>query len=308
MLAKITTQKTSITFTAHSNAYTLKPIGFSRRVLGNQIDKLSLQSTPAKGIKQKITLKYLQLEMLRLLNKLPINVTKFDTPEIKQIRGEALDYAHSLPPTIAQSSPQRKAMREQIIRKLFLAQSDVRQERTLYLTLGAPGSGKSTLSETIAKDKKALHIDIDAICFEIPEFKANPKRMFVVAEEAFSIRNKMIDIAMQNGSNIIIDDTTSNQKRLFQLLKKIKAHNYNVNIILVDLPANKAFERTIARYRKTGRFTDPIYYKYFVENPLKTYRKLISKYKEYVDSYTHYSSDVPPGQPFKLISSSDECS
>lgn len=306
MLSKISTKDSRITFGSNVGALRSQVIKPCKNTLLTQIEAFSKTQQPVATSRNRKTLRHIKIIVLSLINKLPIKISKYDTPEIKQARQEVLDYGHNLPTTIEINSPERQALRTNIIQKLLNDPQYINKERNLYLVMGLSGAVKSTLSKDIAQNMKALHLDVDAICFEIPEFKTNPKLSYIVGNEAGMIRDEVLNTAMQKSYNIILEDLGTNKKRILKLLKEMKANNYMVNLVLIDLPSNKSTQRAISRFEETKRFSDPISNQFRGGKPLRTYQSLITSFGEYIKSYSHYSSDVPKGEPFKFISGSGE--
>lgn len=235
--------------------------------------------------------------LLNFLGKL----SEYDTPEIQKLRQEELELGLRTLHTIKNNSPERQALRKQIAQHFFDIQPNARAEKNCYVVIGLPGFGKSTFSEIIANAKKAVHIDHDAIKFKIPEYQQNPRMEYVINEEVVSIWKDIFSTSIQKNYNIVIEDCGINLEETLKFLKKVKDAGYKTHVMIINLPEEKAFERTMARYRETGRFTDPFIYHRHGHKYHNNCQKLISNHSNYFESYGIFSSDVERGEPFELI-------
>lgn len=274
-------------------------------------NSLSLQSSPVDylqisnktneisftGIRLGLGIKTRIKWLLNFLGKL----SEYDTPEIKKLRQEEIELGLRTPHTIKDNSPARQALRKKIAQHFFDLQPNVRAEKNCFVVLGLPGFGKSTFSEIIANNQKAIHIDHDAIKFEIPEFKENQRMQYVVDEEVGLIWDDIFSTAMEKNHNIVIEDCGISLDRTLNFLKKLKKAGYKVHLRIINLPEEKAFERTMARFKETGRFTDPFVYRRHGHKYHHNCQKLISEHSDYFESYGIFSSDVERGEPFELI-------
>lgn len=243
----------------------------------------------------------LQDVILRKINKLPFKFSKYDTPKIKKIRQECLDNAHLFPPTSLIRSSQREKLRIEIVEKLLNLQPDINKGKNFYFVIGLPGSGKSTLCENIARNKKAFNINHDDIRFELPEFRNNSNFGYVVFDEASELKNKLLARSMEKGYDIVTENIGVSKKEILQIIEKMKNNNYKINLILVTLPVDKAVQRVISRLDETGKFVDPILHFLFKNKPSKNYNSIIKSNPILVARTAVFSSDVPKGCDFKLV-------
>lgn len=245
------------------------------------------------GLGIKIRLKWLLNHLFKL--------SEYDTPEIQKLRQEEIELGLRTPHTIKDNSPKRLDLRKRITQYFFDLQPNVKSEKNCYIMMGLPGFGKSTFSDVIAQNKKAIHLDHDAIKFQIPEFRENPRMSYVVEEEVASIWNDILTSATKKGNNIVIEDCGVNLDTTLAFLKKIKKAGYKIHLMVINLPEEKAFERTMTRFRETGRFTDPFVYRRHGHKYHHNCQTLLSDYSDYFESYGIFSSDVKRGDPFELI-------
>ncbi len=92
--------------------------------------------------------------------------------------------------------------------------------RTLYLTIGVIGSGKSTWSRKAIEDNEnTIIISRDNLREMIyGKYLFIPKREFLIKEMVL----KNIDVAFKNGFDVVIDETNLTMKKRKKLIKNIR--------------------------------------------------------------------------------------
>lgn len=266
--------------------------------------KYNLAQMPFKGYTPNLRL---TAKILSILNRLPISLSKYDTPYVKQIRQKILITAGKTEQTHKITTPEREQMRAELINRLLnSSRSTINQGQNFYMIIGHPGAGKSTLSQEIARQNNAFHLDYDIIKHQIPEFQDDKTYTLVVNREVTEITNKIVDIFTQKDYDIIVEDIAKNQKSIINTIKRIKAKGYKIHLKIIQLDPQTAFERTMPRFEETGRFSDPLLHDFFANSSIKLYESLHRRLPGFFSSYELYSSNVPKGSPFKLISK-EEC-
>ena len=189
------------------------------------------------------------------------------------------------------NTPARQKLRREIADKLY-GDGAAKKEGRVWLVLGVPASGKSTFSDPLVEREGALLIDSDEAKKMLPEF-SNGLLAGAVHEESAKIADDVLARATANRDNMVLPLVG---KTLSSLQKRIETLNdvgYEVNLIYVDLPIEKAIERTKARFRHTGRLVSPDYLRKVGLKPKENYDRL--KVTEGVDSYEAWDSDVARG-------------
>lgn len=104
------------------------------------------------------------------------------------------------------------------------------------MTLGVAGCGKSTFAEKL-KDR-FLEINLDE-CRELvngnESDNSNPK-------EVADYRDRLIELAAMQGTDIILSDTNINPHFRNMLLNKLKNLGYQVTLVHLDTPVEKCLE------------------------------------------------------------------
>ena len=197
------------------------------------------------------------------------------------------------------NTPARQKLRREIADKLY-GDGAAKKEGKVWLVLGVPASGKSTFSDPLVEREGALLIDSDEAKKMLPEF-SNGLLAGAVHEESANIAETVFSRAMANNDNMVLPLVGKTMPKLQEKIDKLKEAGYKVNLIYVDLPVEKAIERTKARFRHTGRLVPPDYLRKVGLKSRENYDKL--KVTKEVDSYEAWDSDVARGSHPRLIES-----
>ena len=197
------------------------------------------------------------------------------------------------------NTPARQKLRREIADKLY-GDGAAKKEGKVWLVLGVPASGKSTFSDPLVEREGALLIDSDEAKKMLPEF-SNGLLAGAVHEESANIAETVFSRAMANNDNMVLPLVGKTMPKLQEKIDKLKEAGYKVNLIYVDLPVEKAIERTKARFRHTGRLVPPDYLRKVGLKTRENYDKL--KVTKEVDSYEAWDSDVARGSHPRLIES-----
>ena len=189
------------------------------------------------------------------------------------------------------NTPARQKLRREIADKLY-GDGAAKKEGKVWLVLGVPASGKSTFSDPLVEREGALLIDSDEAKKMLPEF-SNGLLAGAVHEESAAIADAAIKRAVINRDNLVLPLVGKTFATLQEKIDKLKEAGYKVNLIYVDLPVEKAIERTKARFRHTGRLVSPDYLRKVGLKPRENYDKL--KVTKEVDSYEAWDNNVNKG-------------
>lgn len=222
--------------------------------------------------------------------------THLDTPEVILAR----EYSRDLQQTLDIDTPERRQWREGVIQTLYEQKKAAQQNRQLYIVMGPSASGKSTaIVDKIVKRTGAFNADNDYIKETIPEFNEG-LAAGRVHEESDYINKEMIKKALTNGDDIVLPIVGKTLDNVRAFRDKFRDAGYNVHVIYVDLPAEKAARRAVERFLRNGRFIDPDYVINKVDAlPRRNFEQIITEGG--ISSYAAYNADVAKGQPYKPI-------
>lgn len=204
----------------------------------------------------------------------------------------AQEYLDTFGTTDQIDTPARQQLRKQIADKLY-GKGAKKKEGKVWLVLGMPASGKSTISDPIMEREGALLIDSDEAKKMLPEF-SNGLLAGAVHEESSDIATNVMERAITNHDNIVWPLVGKTRSSIDEKVQRFKEAGYEVNLVYVDLPIEKAIERTKARFRHTGRLVPPRYLQSVGLKPRENYDKI--KIEEGVDSYEAWNNDVARGE------------
>lgn len=212
-------------------------------------------------------------------------------PEIIQARKDANDIEE----TYLIKSTERNQLRGDIAHRL-VADAPADQGRQMYIIVGPPASGKSTIAEPLALNTQSRIIDSDMAKKELPEFQGGMGGA-AVHEESDDIMKSVLKRSTTDGDNMVIPLVGRDSKKIEKMIDEAKKWGYESHIIFVDLPLEEAASRAANRFKSEGRWVDPNYVLSIKDGPSRTYEALKNKVK----SYAKYSNDVPRGSEPKVI-------
>lgn len=210
---------------------------------------------------------------------------------IQRAESLAQEYLDTFGTTDQINTPARQKLRREIADKLY-GKGAKKKEGKVWLVLGVPASGKSTFSDPLVEREGALLVDSDEAKKLLPEF-SNGLLAGAVHEESAAIANDVVKRAVTNKDNLVLPLVGKTFATLQEKIDKLKEAGYEVNLIYVDLPVEKAIERTKARFRHAGRLVSPNYLRKVGLKPRENYDKL--KMTEEVDSYEAWDNNVNKG-------------
>ena len=162
---------------------------------------------------------------------------------------------------------------DNIINAIYKTGSETK-DRIAFIVTGLPAAGKSTLTNEIKKDIKAIVIDPDDFKKVIPEYKSGVGTSATHKESKVLFR-KMGEKAVGNGDNIILPLLGRNEESLNEIILSLKENKYNIIMARVDVPINIAKLRNFKRAIETGRYVADDIISKEVDNSIKTnYNKL----------------------------------
>ena len=224
----------------------------------------------------------------------PAKGTPYDTPEIVAARARAA----AIPRTNLIKTPERQALRSDAESQVYKPEG-VEKGRQAYLFIGNPGSGKSTLAERLATETHSLVVDSDPIKKLLPEY-GNGEGAGAVHDESSDIADKVLGRARAEGLNIVHPILGRNIEKVRGLRDELQADGYDVHLVHVDLPIEKAAGRVVTRFQEGGPFVDPA----FVTNEIKGSAKANYDTLESeggFKSYAEFSNDVPRGADPRFV-------
>lgn len=175
--------------------------------------------------------------------------------------------------------PERRALHVEIINRAFEGKDDVPegQKPIALVMMGGPASGKSTGMKEVF-DKKVLEgfvgVDPDAVKVQLPEFNqaleageehglpvTAKDAAWMVHEESSDVAAMIHDRAVQEKKHLILDGTGKSLDKMKAKIDRLKSQGYHVQLMMVDLDKDVAYDRMRARAVGSGRYVpDPVFH------------------------------------------------
>ena len=171
-------------------------------------------------------------------------------------------------------------------------------DKTAVIVLGPPASGKSSISNPIARKYDATIIDSDEAKKLLPEYAGGVGANAVHAESKAIIK-QMEDIAIDEGDNLVIPTVGENADKIRARVERYRNAGYNVQIVDVQVPAEEAAIRMFRRFYKTGRMIPTDYLNKVGNKPSATYD--ILREEGIADGYTRLDNTVAIDQPKPVL-------
>ena len=134
----------------------------------------------------------------------------------------------------------------------------------LYIMIGIPGAGKSTLAKEIAKDNAAVIVSSDSIRKELFDDENNQDNN----EQVFNEFHKRIKSNLKNGVSVIADATNLSLKSRRAILQNVLKIECEKNAVVISrdiyeaISANNLRSRVVPEhdiFKHRSRFQIPFY-------------------------------------------------
>lgn len=178
----------------------------------------------------------------------------------------------------------------------YLAGRIAEKNPVAILTIGGPGSGKSSVTHAYAG---MVRVDPDQIKEMMPLYRAlvacrAPNAAAIVHEESTRISERLLNAAVSARTSVLVDGTGKNLPKMINLIRRLKSIGYNVRLVYVEIDPQVAWERIRDREHVTGRSVP-------TEVVQEAYTKIPSNFavlRNMVDYVSHFQNN---GQEPKLV-------
>jgi len=201
--------------------------------------------------------------------------------------------------------PERAALHQKIVNEILNKVPPVPegQQPVAVFMMGGPASGKSSMVRALGVDKSQFVIaDADAVKERIPEYRVGVKNNYkgsaaMVHEESSMLVKRARAKAIEQRKNLIIDGTGKDPGSYLKSLDKLEEQGYKVKLYMADIDAKVAIGRAKKRAERTGRYV-PLN---VLSGAFPTIPNSFATVAEKVDEYAVFNTNVPFGQPPKMI-------
>ena len=120
---------------------------------------------------------------------------------------------------------------------------------TLYITVGLPGSGKSTYVKNFIKDKDIEYLSSD----ELRAIYGKDETDQSVTSIVFGHIKRKVDEFLKDGKNVLVDATSVNRKERSDYIKTAKKYGAKVVAIVFKMDRQGLIDRNKKRGEQGGR-------------------------------------------------------
>lgn len=156
----------------------------------------------------------------------------------------------------------------------------------LYMMIGLPASGKSTIAKEIAKSEEAIIVSSDEIREEILGDINDQSQNAKVFEEV----EKRLKANIKEGRNVIFDATNINYKKRRDWLNRFNKYNVEKIGILVATPYEECLLRNSQRERKVPeKVIKRMYFNFYIPQYYEGFDEIQIKYNS---NYIFFFDDL----------------
>ena len=120
---------------------------------------------------------------------------------------------------------------------------------TLYITVGLPGSGKSTYVKNFIKDKDIEYLSSDSLRAVYGKSEEDQ----TVTPLVFGHIKKKVDELLKDGKNVLVDATSVNRKERSDYINTAKKYGAKVVAIVFKMDRQGLIDRNKKRGEQGGR-------------------------------------------------------
>ncbi len=214
-----------------------------------------------------------------------------------------------LAPRDTDATPERVALRQQIIRDSIGDAPSVEGRKPVAILMGGGGaSGKGTILKRLQKigavPKGAVHVDPDEIKARIPEYsqivqRGDSRAAATVHEESSALAKEVIAAAISRRSDLVLDRTLANVDKGLAEIEALRAAGYEIKLYGVTVDPAAAVRRADQRARKSGRYVPPS----AILTAHKGFAAGFERLAAAVDEAHLMDNEVTAGRPPRLLAS-----
>jgi adenylate kinase family enzyme len=170
-----------------------------------------------------------------------------------------MEYNLGSPEANKQREEQGKQWVSQEIEKQKKART-IKNEGQIYIVVGLPGSGKSTIADPMLKEFGAFENDSDIFKDYTPEMKPGKNnRAGAVHEESGEYRDSLGSQVAQEKSNQVVPMVGGSAAKIKKRIEKFKKLGYkDFHLVNVSVPLEKAMQRNVKRFKSKKARGAPI--------------------------------------------------
>lgn len=120
---------------------------------------------------------------------------------------------------------------------------------TVIITIGAPGSGKSTWGEKFALDNGYTYLSSDRNRARVGRGEEDQQ----ASAQAFALLKEEMGVALDNGENVVVDACFCSKKARRDFVNIARGRGAHLRAVTFELPSEIIVERNAKRAAAGGR-------------------------------------------------------
>lgn len=174
----------------------------------------------------------------------------------------------------------------------------------LYMMVGLPASGKSTIAKVISEFEKAIIVSTDEIREELFNDIDDQEHNAEVFDEVES----RIKFYIANEQDVIFDATNVSYKRRRAFLEKLKHYRVKKIAILVATPYEECIKRNAERGRKVPEeVITRMYHNFYIPQYYEGFDEIQIRYNSDYMFFFDDLPDIPHDNPHHTLSVLEHC-
>ena len=159
--------------------------------------------------------------------------------------------------------------------KTYYGSGATKKDKIAHIIIGAPASGKSTKANVISEHFGSKIIDSDDFKFALTG-KKNTSLTSAVHEEGKYLANSVVNMATDNGDNIVLPIIGHNQDKVFKHVDLFQNKGYKIKLVFAEAPTNTTRMKNIKRALVTGRMIPDEYFSQDLNEKIKFVYDVVS--------------------------------
>ena len=174
----------------------------------------------------------------------------------------------------------------------------------LFMMIGLPASGKSTIAREMVMTEDAEIVSSDLIRKELfgsEEVQKDNNKVFEI------VHNRLIE-GLEAGKNMIFDATNIDYKKRRAFLQRLNKLNVQKIAILVATPYEECLERNAKRKRKVPEEAiTRMYHNFYIPQRYEGFDEIIIKYNSDYSFNVYDLEDIPQDNPHHSLKVLEHC-
>ena len=175
------------------------------------------------------------------------------------------------------------------------------KDQKVYIVIGLPASGKSSVASTIADFTSSYLIDSDLAKRKLSEYK-NDGGASLVHEESSYLADMLLTECTKGKFNMVVPRIGNDFASIREYCGAFVEKGYSVYLVLVELDRQYATIRAYNRYIETKRYIPlSLIYDSYINDSTLTYYRLKQRSPNLLSGFIHLNNEVAKGKPPRIV-------